>query len=117
MRTLSDLAAALADGRTTARRLVEDCLARIADPAGEGGRAFVRVHADAARAQADAIDALRRAGRAPGAFAGIPFSVKDLADIGGEPTPAGSKVLADALFSLVSLIHRRLDAAHMPPRV
>jgi aspartyl-tRNA(Asn)/glutamyl-tRNA(Gln) amidotransferase subunit A len=112
MRTLSDLAAALADGRTTARRLVEDCLARIADPAGEGGRAFVKVHADAARAQADAVDALRHAGRAPGPFAGIPFSVKDLADIAGEPTPAGSKVLADAppARANAAVVQRILDA-------
>ena len=49
-----------------------------------------------ARASADAMDTLRRAGRAPGPLAGIPFSVKDLADIAGQPTPAGSKVLADA---------------------
>ncbi len=42
------------------------------------------------------MDALRRAGRAPGPFAGIPISLKDLLDVAGEPTPAGSIVLADA---------------------
>ena len=96
MRTLNDLAAALAVGKTTSRQLVEDCLARIADPAGEGARAFIRVDADTARATADAMDTLRRAGRAPGPFAGIPFSIKDLADIAGQTTTAGSRVLADA---------------------
>ena len=95
MRTLNELSAALAVGKTTSRQLVEDCLARIADPGGEGSRAFIKVDAEGARAAADAMDLLRRAGRAPGPFAGIPFSVKDLADIAGQPTPAGSTVLAD----------------------
>jgi len=42
------------------------------------------------------MDALRRAGRAPSPFAGIPVSIKDLLDVAGEPTPAGSVILADA---------------------
>lgn len=96
MRTLNDLSAALAVGKTTSRQLVEDCLARIADPAGEGSRAFIKVDAEGARAAADAMDLLRRAGRALGPFAGIPFSVKDLAGIAGQVTTAGSTVLADA---------------------
>jgi aspartyl-tRNA(Asn)/glutamyl-tRNA(Gln) amidotransferase subunit A len=96
MRTLEQQAHALAAGTTTSRALVEDCLARIADPAGEGARAFIKVHTAAARAMADAMDALRRAGRAPGRYAGIPVALKDLFDIAGEPTPAGSRALADA---------------------
>ncbi len=87
MHTIADHAQALAGGTTTSRALVEDCLARIADPAGEGARAFTVVHAAAARAMADAADALRRAGRAPGPYAGIPIGVKDLFDIAGETTP------------------------------
>ncbi len=112
MKTLQALAAALADGRTTARALVEDCLARIADPAGEGSRVFLKVHTDSARAQADAMDLLRKAGRAPGPFAGIPFSVKDLADIAGQPTPAGSKILTDAPPATANapVVQRILDA-------
>ena len=96
MNTLLELAALLATGETTSRTLVEACLARIADPAGEGDRTFIKVHAEAARLSAEAMDALRRAGRAPSPFAGIPISVKDLFDLAGEPTPAGSKVLAKA---------------------
>ncbi|HEY0418352.1 MAG TPA: amidase, partial [Acetobacteraceae bacterium] len=112
MRTIPELSQALAAGATTSRQLVEECLARIADPAGEGSRTFLRVHADKARAQADAMDALRRAGRAPGPLAGIPFSVKDLADIAGEPTPAGSTVLADAPPAAANapVVQRILDA-------
>lgn len=96
MKTLRHLATALHSGRVTSRELVERCLAAIDAPDGEGGRTFLQVAREAALAQADAMDALRRAGRAPGPFAGIPFSAKDLCDIAGQPTPAGSVVLADA---------------------
>lgn len=94
--TLRSLAADLAAGRTTARQLVEACLGRISDPAGQGGVTFLNVNADAARVSADAIDALRGAGLAPSPYAGIPISVKDLFDLAGETTRAGSRVLADA---------------------
>jgi aspartyl-tRNA(Asn)/glutamyl-tRNA(Gln) amidotransferase subunit A len=93
---LDEARLALEAGRATSRALVEACLDRIADPAGEGSRAFVKIYGDQALASADATDALRRAGRAPGPFAGIPVSIKDLLNVAGEPTPAGSVVLADA---------------------
>jgi aspartyl-tRNA(Asn)/glutamyl-tRNA(Gln) amidotransferase subunit A len=96
MRTLDDAALALAAQTHSSRDLVEACLARIADPAGEGARAFVKVYEVQSRAAADAMDLLRRAGRAPGRYAGIPVSVKDLFDVAGEPTPAGSSILAAA---------------------
>ncbi len=96
MRTIDALAQALATGETTSRVLIEEALGRIADPAGEGARVFIKVHADQARAMADAADAMRRVGRSPGRYAGIPIALKDLFDIAGEPTPAGSTVLADA---------------------
>ena len=96
MRTIEDHAQALETGRVRARDLIETALARIADPGGEGGRAFITVHAAQARAMADAMDTLRKAGRAPGRYAGIPISLKDLCDIAGEVTTAGSRALADA---------------------
>ncbi|MGL6182854.1 MAG: amidase, partial [Aestuariivirga sp.] len=46
--TLADVTTALATGRTTARALVEESLARIADPAGEGARAFISVRSELA---------------------------------------------------------------------
>jgi len=94
--TIAEATADLAAGRTTARALVEQALDRIADPAGEGARAFTAVHAKSARASADAMDTLRRVGRAPGPYAGIPISVKDLYDEAGHITRAGSMALADA---------------------
>ncbi len=96
MQTLTQAAAALAAGRTTARALTEACLDRIADPAGEGARAFIAIYAEQARSSADAMDGLRQAGRTPGPYAGIPISLKDLFDVAGETTAAGSTVLATA---------------------
>lgn len=88
--TLTEAATDLAAGRTTSRALVEQALARIAEPGGEGARAFVEVQAEAARAAAEAMDALRRANRAPSPWAGVPISVKDLYDQAGSVTRAGS---------------------------
>ncbi len=96
MKTIAEAAAALAAGHTTAAALTEAALARIADPAGEGSRAFMTVHADTARASAAAMDALRAAGRAPSPFAGIPISIKDLYDEAGVTTRSGSVVLKGA---------------------
>ncbi|MGJ4929601.1 amidase [Bradyrhizobium sp. HKCCYLS2038] len=94
--TLAALADDLAAGRTTSRKLVEDCLARIADPSGEGQRAFIHVDKEAALAAADGMDALRKANAVPSPFAGIPVSIKDLFDIKGQVTRAGSRALEDS---------------------
>ncbi|MBC7576461.1 MAG: amidase [Tardiphaga sp.] len=94
--TLASLADDLAAGRTTSRTLVEECLARIADPHGEGVRAFLRVDKAAALAAADAMDQLRSVNAAPSRFAGIPISIKDLFDIKGQVSRAGSRALEDS---------------------
>ena len=93
--TLASLAADLESGATCARKLVEQCLAKIADPAGEGARAFIHVDKDAALNAADAMDRLRKAHAAPSPFAGIPVSIKDLFDIKGQVTRAGSRALEE----------------------
>ena len=93
MNSLLATADDLEQGKATSRSLVEGCLQRIAEPGGEGSRAFITVYAAQARASAEAMDVLRRAGRAPGRFAGIPVSLKDLLDVAGEPTRAGSVVM------------------------
>lgn len=114
--TLARAAADLANGRTTARALVEGCLAAIADPAGEGKRAFIRTYGEQARTAADAMDLLRRAGRAPGPYAGVPISLKDLLDVRGEVTAAGSTVLADAApaEAHAAVVQRVLAAGFVP---
>ena len=96
MNTIADAAAALAEGKLSARSLVEGALERIADPAGEGARAFVAVHASAACAAAEAMDSLRQHGVAPSPWAGIPLAIKDLFDEQGQVTRAGSAALNGA---------------------
>jgi aspartyl-tRNA(Asn)/glutamyl-tRNA(Gln) amidotransferase subunit A len=93
--TVLDLAADLANERTTSRELVEAALSRIADPTGEGARTFLNVYAENARAAADAQDRLRKAGYVLSPLAGLPVSLKDLFDVSGELTLAGSKALDD----------------------
>src|SRR5689334_4776006 len=94
--TIRELAADLAAGRTTSRRLTEEALARIGDGKGEGRRVFVKVWKDQALAAAEASDRLRKAGIVSSPLAGLPISVKDLCDVAGETTLAGSKALDDA---------------------
>jgi aspartyl-tRNA(Asn)/glutamyl-tRNA(Gln) amidotransferase subunit A len=68
---------------------------RIADPKGEGARACLTVYSDASRAAADAADARARVGVTLGPLDGAILNIKDLFDVAGEPTRAGSKLLAD----------------------
>ena len=114
MQTIDEAARALAAGHTTARRLIERSLERIGE--GEGPRAFVHVDAESARTMADSADGLRRVGRAPSPYAGIPFSLKDLMDVAGQPTPAGSVVLANAepATATAPVVARMMAAGFVP---
>ncbi|MBN9087813.1 MAG: amidase [Reyranella sp.] len=94
--TILQLAADLAAGRTTSRKLTEEALARVEDPKGEGSRAFIKVYKQQVLAAADASDALRKAGVVPGPLAGLPVSIKNLCDVAGETTLSGSRALDDA---------------------
>ena len=96
LRPIAALAQELAAGKTTSRKLVDAALARIADAGGEGGRVFTKVHAQGALLAADASDRLRKEGVVPSPLAGLPVSIKDLFDIAGDVTTAGSKILRDA---------------------
>jgi aspartyl-tRNA(Asn)/glutamyl-tRNA(Gln) amidotransferase subunit A len=80
---------------TGSRDRLEAALARIADPAGEGARACLTVYTQAARDAADAADARAKAGISLGPLDGAIVSIKDLFDVAGEVTRAGSKVLAE----------------------
>jgi aspartyl-tRNA(Asn)/glutamyl-tRNA(Gln) amidotransferase subunit A len=94
--TLEQLADDLENGRTSARKLVDGCLERIADTSGEGERTFIHVDAEAAIEAAEAMDRLREIKAAPSRYAGIPVSIKDLFDIKGQVTRAGSRALEDS---------------------
>lgn len=96
MTPLAQLSDDLKAGRTASRDLVEAALAAIEDPGGEGGRTMLKVHASEARQAADASDRLRAAGIVSSPIAGLPISVKDLFDLSGDVTTAGSVLLKDA---------------------
>lgn len=89
--TAATIAAAVAEGRTTARQVVAAALDRIGRLDGRVG-AFTDVLSARALARADAQDAALRNGSPPGPLAGVPFAVKNLIDIDGLPTRAGSKI-------------------------
>jgi len=110
MLTIEEAAQALAAGTTTARALLEESFAAVArQPA-----AFMVLHHEAARAAADAQDMLRRAGRAPSRYAGIPVAVKDLFDEAGQVTRAGSRALNGAAPAAQDApVVARLQAAGM----
>lgn len=79
----------------SSRDRLEQALARIADPKGEGSRACLTVYRQSAADAADAADARRRSGISLGPLDGAIVTIKDLFDVAGEKTRAGSKVLAD----------------------
>ena len=93
MNTLNRLTSRLAMGALSAHALIEEALERIADPRGEGSRAFMTVAGESARLQAEEFDRRRSVGETLPPFAGIPLGIKDLFDVAGEVTRAGSRVL------------------------
>ena len=89
------LAADLAAGRTTSVTLTEAALERAESHRAAGGTAYVSIDMQAALAMARAADAARAAGNVPSLLAGLPVSIKDLFDVAGQVTAAGSRALAD----------------------
>ncbi|MBM3343281.1 MAG: AtzE family amidohydrolase [Betaproteobacteria bacterium] len=88
-----DIAAVVRSGDVTAKTIVSDALSRIAAD-NKRINAFTRVtEADALR-DAAAVDAAIAAGRDAGPLAGVPFAVKNLFDVQGEVTLAGSRINA-----------------------
>ena len=109
--TAAEIAQAVRSGETTALAVTEAALARIArlDPL---LGAFTDVTAERARAQARAIDAAHAAGKPPGTLAGVPFAVKNLFDVEGLATRAGSKINRErAPAERDSPLIERLEAA------
>jgi aspartyl-tRNA(Asn)/glutamyl-tRNA(Gln) amidotransferase subunit A len=98
------------EGEVTSAELVERALERIAALDGRLG-AFVLVLGDRARAEAAERDAARRRGGALGPLHGVPVAVKDLVDVAGEVTAAGSPKLAANLAAADAEVTARLRAA------
>jgi len=112
MQTIGAARRTLAEGKTSSRALVEAALAKAQDKAGEGARAFTRLYREGALAAAEAWDRLAKAGGTPPPLAGLPVSIKDLFDVAGETTLAGSVALKGAPPAAAdATIVRRLRAA------
>lgn len=88
------ITAAVTSGKRTAMEVVQEALARV-ERLNPKLTAFTAVTADRARRKAAAIDADRVSGKPLGPLAGVPFAVKNLIDIEGLPTLAGSRINRD----------------------
>ena len=108
--TIADAHAQLRSGRTTSVELVEASLLAIERDSARLN-AFVRVWPDTARAAAREADAERGRGVDRGPLHGIPISLKDLIDVAGEVTTAGSKVLQDNVADRDATVVTRLRQA------
>ncbi len=93
IQNLIDLSRKLASDKVTSASLVDAALAAIDAPAGQGARTFLSLYREAARAEARLVDQAREAGLSLPRFAGVPLAIKDLFDVRGETTRAGSRVL------------------------
>ncbi|WP_244978525.1 AtzE family amidohydrolase [Bradyrhizobium pachyrhizi] len=90
----AEIAQAVSSRKITALAATEAALARIAAH-DKVLNAFTDVTADRARARASTVDAAIAAGQPVGPLAGVPFAVKNLFDVQGLPTRAGSKINRD----------------------
>ena len=93
--TAAQIAAAVRRGEITAAAVLDAHLARI-DALNPGLNAFTTVTRERARGEAAAVDAAVAAGTDPGPLAGVPYAVKNLFDIAGVTTVAGSKIHREA---------------------
>ena len=107
----SEIAQAVASGKMSASSVTEAALARIAKY-DSILNSFTDVTADRARAKAKAVDAAIAAGKRVGPLAGVPFAVKNLFDVQGLSTRAGSKINRDlAPSSRDATLIERMEAA------
>ncbi len=107
----TEIAGAVAGGATTATAVAHAALARVA-ALNPGLNAYTDITAERALREAAAVDAGRDAGRPPGPLAGVPFAVKNLFDVAGLPTRAGSKINRDRPPAAAdAALVRRLNAA------
>lgn len=96
MTSALETATAVRRGDVTAVEVVRTCLDAV-ETADRDLNAFTAVWRESALDQAQAMDGVIRAGRDPGPLAGVPFAVKNLYDVAGKVTLAGSRIQADAL--------------------
>jgi aspartyl-tRNA(Asn)/glutamyl-tRNA(Gln) amidotransferase subunit A len=112
--SMTELAAALARGSTSALELAELYLERIRR-ANAKLNAFVHVDEDLARRHARAADERRASGVTLGRLDGLPIALKDLLEIEGRPTGVGSALWKDRRSTSTATVVRNLLAAGLVP--
>ncbi|RPH79457.1 MAG: amidase, partial [Candidatus Rokuibacteriota bacterium] len=110
--TIRELATRIRAGALSPVTLVETRLERIA-ALDKRLHAFIATTADRALAEARAAETLLRGGHDLGPLHGIPYAVKDLYDVTGLATTAGTRLLAGNVAAQDSAPVRRLAAAGM----
>jgi len=111
-RSVADLARAIRAGETSPVAITEELLARIDRLDGHLG-AFRLVCAERARAEARAAEIALAAGHDLGPLHGIPYAAKDLFDVRGLPTAAGTQLLEDNVAQSDATVVERLARAGM----
>lgn len=110
--SISSLSSGIANGRTTPVKIAEELLGRI-DKLDGRLHAFINVMPDHALAQARAAEVAQKSGAKSGPLTGIPYAAKDLFDVKGVPTTAGTRLLANNIAREDCTVVRKLDAAGM----
>ena len=109
--TIAELAAGYRDGSRSPVEATEECLAAVEALDGRVG-AWQAVYADealaAARAAEVAVAAARDSGAPLGPFFGVPFALKDIVEVEGRVTTAGSAEWADRVSPATAVVAQRL---------
>src|SRR3954469_22456709 len=108
--SLTEAAAKLRTGKLTSTQLTEACLQQIA-ALDSGINSFITVTAESALEQARVADSELQAGKSRGPLHGIPLALKDLLDVAGVKTTAGSALFANNIAGKDAEVTRRLRAA------
>jgi len=110
--SIASLSSRLRSGATSPSKVAQALLDRI-DHLDDKLHSFIRVMPDHALARAQAAEKSAKAGGKAGLLNGIPYAAKDLFDVKGQPTTAGTHLLADNIARLDSTVVGKLDAAGM----
>jgi aspartyl-tRNA(Asn)/glutamyl-tRNA(Gln) amidotransferase subunit A len=110
--TIADLAREIRAGAINPVELTEHLLAR-AEALNDKLHAFIRLTPDRALAEARAAELALKAGQDRGPLHGIPFAAKDLFDVAGLPTTAGTHLLADNIAQTDCTVVQKLGQAGM----
>jgi len=110
--SITSLSARIRTGQVGAVKIAETLLERI-DALDTRLHSFIRVMPERAVAQAQAAESALKSGADPGALCGIPYAAKDLFDVKGVPTTAGTHLRADNVAEQDCTVVRKLSAAGM----